>query len=348
MNNLFRKIRQKLANENKFKKYFRYAFGEVALIMIGIFMALQLNNWNENKKQEAAFKVILEQLYNSISEDVIIFEKATVDLDLQIESLDMIIKTVDSIPSTELPYSLYWFSMEFYNHHHSDAVYHSKNLIYNPNNLRQNEITKQIVNYTTRISTDIKSKDDPIYPKLQELDIAFPKLGGNIQMDQSDSTYYSKTDLNILHDLVRSHSFRSVLKTVQIEKIWIRAILKNRANDGSSILQLIKTYYPDVKISYQDVGIIGTSINGFDDVGAHSTPMSRTKYDDNIWEIYLTLKDGVVKFRCRDSWSQNWGGVTFPIGDAEYDGSDIPVNAGNYHIFLNLNNNTYEFIKQED
>jgi len=46
MINFFRKIRKKLANENKFQKYFRYAFGEVALIMIGIFIALQLNNWN--------------------------------------------------------------------------------------------------------------------------------------------------------------------------------------------------------------------------------------------------------------------------------------------------------------
>ncbi|MDP3313199.1 DUF6090 family protein [Lutibacter sp.] len=344
MINLFRKIRKQLANENKFQKYFRYAFGEVALIMIGIFMALQLNNWNENKKQEAQFKVILEQLYNSITEDVIIFEKATDGLDIQIKYLDTIIKTVDSIPSPELPYYLYWFSLENQNDHHSEAIYHSKNLIYNPNNLRQNEITKQIINYTTRISTDIKSKSDPIYPKLQELGIAFP----NSQWFQSDSTYYSKTDIKILHDLVRSHSFRSVLKTVQTGKSWIRATLYNRANDGRSILQLIKTYYPEVKISYQDVGIIGTSINGFDDVGAHSTPMSRTKYDDNIWEIYLPLKDGLVKFRCRDSWSQNWGGLTFPKGETEYDGSDIPVKAGNYHILLNLNDNTYEFIKQPE
>ena len=69
MINFFRKIRKQLANENKFQRYFRYAFGEVALIMIGIFMALQLNNWNENRKQETQFKVTLEQLYNTIKFD---------------------------------------------------------------------------------------------------------------------------------------------------------------------------------------------------------------------------------------------------------------------------------------
>ena len=56
MLNFFRKIRRQLANENKFLKYFRYAFGEAVLIMLGIFMALQLQNWNENRKQEAQFK----------------------------------------------------------------------------------------------------------------------------------------------------------------------------------------------------------------------------------------------------------------------------------------------------
>ena len=74
MINFFRNIRRKLANENKFQKYFRYAFGEVFLVVIGILIALQANNWNEKRKQEAQFKTTLEQLYNSIAFDVQKFE----------------------------------------------------------------------------------------------------------------------------------------------------------------------------------------------------------------------------------------------------------------------------------
>lgn len=46
----FRKIRQKLISENKFSKYLFYAIGEIALVMIGILLALQVNNWSENQK----------------------------------------------------------------------------------------------------------------------------------------------------------------------------------------------------------------------------------------------------------------------------------------------------------
>ena len=46
---LFRKIRQGLLTENKFGKYVLYAIGEIVLVVIGILIALQVNNWNENR-----------------------------------------------------------------------------------------------------------------------------------------------------------------------------------------------------------------------------------------------------------------------------------------------------------
>ncbi|MEH1009475.1 DUF6090 family protein [Winogradskyella sp. ECml5-4] len=49
---IFRKIRQNLLMENKTGKYFKYAIGEIVLVVIGILIALQINNWNENRKLE--------------------------------------------------------------------------------------------------------------------------------------------------------------------------------------------------------------------------------------------------------------------------------------------------------
>jgi hypothetical protein len=46
----FRKIRQNLLMENKTGKYFKYAIGEIILVVIGILIALSINNWNENRK----------------------------------------------------------------------------------------------------------------------------------------------------------------------------------------------------------------------------------------------------------------------------------------------------------
>jgi len=49
---IFRNVRQKLASENKVVGYMRYAIGEIFLVVIGILIALQVNNWNKNKNQK--------------------------------------------------------------------------------------------------------------------------------------------------------------------------------------------------------------------------------------------------------------------------------------------------------
>ena len=58
----FRKIRYNLMETGKTGKYFKYAIGEIILVVIGILIALQINNWNENNKQERKAKNYLEAL----------------------------------------------------------------------------------------------------------------------------------------------------------------------------------------------------------------------------------------------------------------------------------------------
>jgi hypothetical protein len=58
----FRKIRQKLLTENKFSKYLLYAVGEILLVVIGILIALQINNWNEWRKDRVKEKEIMVNL----------------------------------------------------------------------------------------------------------------------------------------------------------------------------------------------------------------------------------------------------------------------------------------------
>ena len=46
----FRKIRYQLLGEGKTGKYLKYAIGEIVLVVIGVLIALSINNWNEHKK----------------------------------------------------------------------------------------------------------------------------------------------------------------------------------------------------------------------------------------------------------------------------------------------------------
>ena len=63
----FRRIRQKLLSENKFSKYLLYAIGEIVLVMIGILLALQVNEWNNEQNRIKEEQVIIEQLIADLS-----------------------------------------------------------------------------------------------------------------------------------------------------------------------------------------------------------------------------------------------------------------------------------------
>ena len=62
----FRRIRQQLLSENKFSKYLFYAIGEIILVVIGILLALQINNWNEEKKERVQEQKYLIEINNLI------------------------------------------------------------------------------------------------------------------------------------------------------------------------------------------------------------------------------------------------------------------------------------------
>ena len=64
----FRKIRYKLAKENQFFNYSRYAFGEIVLVVVGILIALQINTWNEERKEIKTEHLVLTE----IREDLIV------------------------------------------------------------------------------------------------------------------------------------------------------------------------------------------------------------------------------------------------------------------------------------
>ena len=70
---LFRNIRKKQAAENKLWAYSRYAIGEIVLVVIGILIALQINNWNENQKLKANTFIYVNNLINDLKKDTLMY-----------------------------------------------------------------------------------------------------------------------------------------------------------------------------------------------------------------------------------------------------------------------------------
>ncbi|WP_223032874.1 DUF6090 family protein [Hanstruepera marina] len=70
----FRHIRQSLIEENKTSKYLKYAIGEIILVVIGILIALQINNWNNNRLEKQTEINQIKQLLEDARADSIFFE----------------------------------------------------------------------------------------------------------------------------------------------------------------------------------------------------------------------------------------------------------------------------------
>ena len=71
----FRKIRQTMIKENKTTKYLLYDIGEIVLVVIGILIALQINNWNEYRKERFKEKAYLARLKEDLTFDKKVIER---------------------------------------------------------------------------------------------------------------------------------------------------------------------------------------------------------------------------------------------------------------------------------
>ncbi|UII80399.1 DUF6090 family protein [Flagellimonas sp. CMM7] len=83
----FRKIRQEYFTQNRFGKYFVYAIGEILLVVIGILIAVAINNRNEQKKLDAQLETYRTSLTEELGQDIVNLNKSKDDLLRKRESI---------------------------------------------------------------------------------------------------------------------------------------------------------------------------------------------------------------------------------------------------------------------
>lgn len=97
----FRQLRQELIAKNRFSKYLLYATGEILLVMIGILLALQVNNWNESRKNRKVEKEMLINIKEALETDI----KTTINQNIMgLEGRAMVTRALINTAFKELPY----------------------------------------------------------------------------------------------------------------------------------------------------------------------------------------------------------------------------------------------------
>ena len=82
-------------SENKTVKYFKYAIGEIILVMVGILLALQVNNWNEARKNNIKEQQILKQLTDEYTSNLLQLEQKIANREKLIVAANKVLQDID-------------------------------------------------------------------------------------------------------------------------------------------------------------------------------------------------------------------------------------------------------------
>jgi len=205
----FRKIRQKLLSENKFSKYLLYAIGEIILVVIGILIAIQLNNFNEKKKNENNGKQILAKLKQEINQDIVYLDSLSSEYTLW---------------QTQAQYIL-------------DSVYGKVSKIERLNQisigrgtmnyLHLNKSTyNELLNSGDKIEIENKDLKNKIVLFFQETDVELYKL--NLDNERLNQWLYNKMDVALWHRLWANRNLKYE------DWSWLQDPSSERFRDGEA------------------------------------------------------------------------------------------------------------------
>ena len=117
----FRHIRKSMLSENKFSKYLLYAVGEILLVMIGILLALQVNNWNEDNQLEKVRQNYYTQLLEDLNAETVnlhdrisVLEKSTASHEAFLEVFDRtdlnVLQLIEALTKVDLTFQYLSFN----------------------------------------------------------------------------------------------------------------------------------------------------------------------------------------------------------------------------------------------
>ena len=232
----FRHIRQNLLAEGKTTKYFKYAIGEIILVVIGIMIALSINNWNEERKEDRLGVQFLKGIRADLQKDIVL-----VDSVLQVHKKTFsVISSIDSVFHKKHFYQAK-INSQFFDKPDTLDFEHVfyRNISFRPINSTYNSLiadgntalikNKPLLDKIQRIYNENHQRLASNYEEIKN-------LGSNIGETYSyEKQNWSYTDLKhakkdkIFHDLVN----------LTVEKYWYCLNLLRIKNNSMDVVSLI-------------------------------------------------------------------------------------------------------------
>ncbi len=343
MINFFRKIRKQLADDNKPLKYLRYAVGEIALIILGILLALSLNNWSVERDKNETFESALTQMYTNLYCDYAWNEFVLLGLKKQkAKATEELNEAADKLVGLEIPYTIIYLNSEYVNYK-TNSQHVLNQLQENMNSIEQNILVNQINHYFAtweEWDSDTKKKQVKfLNGLLKKYD--FPYHGGFDLLNESSEmniVNFTAEEIIKAKEIRKDREYKTQIHSTinKIDELIYR--IEYKLNETKALLEYFDKKEHPLKLNFSNVGIIGSALP---DGWERSIPMKLVDKDKAIWKIKIEVEDGEIKFRNGNSWSQNWGGTELFDGNVLFFGTHIPIKKGHYEIELNIVDKKY-------
>jgi hypothetical protein len=234
----FRKIRQKLLSQNRVTQYLTYAIGEVALVMIGILLALQVNNWNETRKAQKAQRDLLSSFLEDLKADSVEFENFADEISNVIEVHDKLYRVkMGELSSNDLENprllrgSIRYSSIVMTNHPNFGAL------------IKDEELRKEILDhYRLLLRLDNSYLQ---YDKVVK-EIVRPYLAENLTLNEAflfDNANEEKAlfIMDRFYDVIQRDDFGQVLFEANLKARELRTTFENVLKSNAQLQESIQT-----------------------------------------------------------------------------------------------------------
>ena len=345
----FRKLRRRFLAQSQVTRYLAYAVGEIVLVMVGILLALQVNNWNEDRQKHIRFGFGLKQLYSRILSDHLQTPGLEDELRYQLALIDTLFTRPETVKPERIAAILQVLD-ELAPRANSDEELFLPYLDFNPADSLQATIAQSLRRYYSnqRYFSDGAERlglKDLMKGHLRNNHIPLRHIAQGTSyrafIDGSAEGFYSEQNLRQAQEMIRSEAFLADLKSLREWRNELMVHLEVVQTSNRQFLDYLKSHFAELPDFVEYVEVIGsaTPSRGW----AVGYPMQATSSQHDVWEIEIILTDGFLKFRSDPNWTLDWGRGELNPDKLVLKGADIPVKAGHYRITIDLEESTYQF-----
>lgn len=237
---LFKKAKKGSIGENKTGKYLKYAIGEIILVVIGILIALSINNWNENQKSIRKGKEILKDIkenleFNSsrFAKDIEVTKDVIMSIDIVVDNVTRVKVYNDSL-GKHLRRVTYWETSRWKSSGYEALISNGVEII------KSKELQEEIINLYEIVYPEIAE-----YTRLSEgnFPIILPRWLELVERESSNFTsFYDHESKPINYQaILRSDLFRSILTFLRSQRVVDIELRRKTIQKNTEIIDLIES-----------------------------------------------------------------------------------------------------------